>query len=653
MFSEMNFNETIQAALDTLTSVPQLQLKDAAAIYADDGRDFYQKILIHSRIEWRSIPQMIEPADGPDIKLRELGEQNVLQLPLVDPTEHEIVGTAILYPDTEFALNNEKIAVLRLLGGDLAQIIAYKKRAAVNSQLADIAGISPNEIYLFDPESLEIFRANHAAHLKTGYRPDQMLRMTPVDLKANLTEKQYRALIEPLKNGTTKSVIFEGHQKRRDGSIYEATIKIWMLQHREGNVLIELVQDESDHKKLLGLLHATLDAFPGGIAVLDENLSLTFANHRLYELIDIPPEKFPIGCNYSDMLRYNALRGDYGDGNIEDLVRERVDHARLFLAHSFERTRQDGAILEVNSSPLPGGGGVVTYMDVTIRRKAEQELIRHRDRLEEAVRQRTEELKLQAEKLAQALEHEKHINALQRQFVTMTSHEFRTPLAIIDGAAQRLQRRKAEITPDFMIEKTVQIRAAVARMVELMESFLSAGRLDSGKMKLTIGDCSIRELIANCAKRQADVSANHRISVDVDDLPATVKADALGLNQVFTNLCSNAVKYAPKAPDIEIKGWQADGFAHVSIRDHGLGIDADDLQKMFQLYFRARTSTGIAGTGIGLNLVKQIVELHGGAISVASEKGVGTTFTVKFPIAGPQIKQIDKAEDENSDYAAA
>jgi signal transduction histidine kinase len=428
--------------------------------------------------------------------------------------------------------------------------------------------------------------------------------------------------------------VFDARRLRRDETVYDGTTKIWKLQNSGRTTFVELVIDQSDHKRLLGLLHATFDAFPGGIAVLDEDLRLTFANHRFYELVDVSPEQCPIGCSYVDVLRYNAARGDYGPGDVEEQAQERAGHARLFLTHSFLRERADGTVLEISTSPLATGGGVVTYMDVTVRRRAEQELIRHRDRLEEAVRLRTEELAQQAEKLAQALEHEKYINSLQRQFVTMTSHEFRTPLAIIDGAAQRMMRKSGALTTEFVAEKTHQIRSAVARMVELMESFLTAGRLDNG-MKLTISECPIHNIVSQCATRQSEVSPSHKLHIDIDNLPKMLRGDPLGVNQIFTNLFSNAVKYSPKAPDIYIKGWETEGFACVSVRDSGVGIDGDDLQKMFQLYFRARTSSGIAGTGIGLNLVKQVVDLHGGEIRVESEKGHGTLFTVKLPVVGP------------------
>lgn len=650
MFRETSFNETIGHAFEILTETPELGLGPEAAAYIDDGKAFHHRLVHHTGLDWMALPHIIELQHEPHIAQREVAGKLALQIPLVEPAERELIGTILLFPKTlPVAAATKK--VLTIAAGDLARLLHHKRRVAINEQLADIAGMSPNEIYLIDPKTLEINQANRSAQTKTGYRADQILRMTAVDMKHDVTEERYRELIAPLSDGSS-SIAFDCLKIRRDGSTYEAKVKVWPLQHAEGDLLVEVVQDESDNKKLLSLLHATLEAFPGGIAVLDENLTLTYANHRLYELVDIAPDRFPVGASYAVMLRHNAERGDYGPGDVEQLVKARADHVRLFLPHSFERERTDGVVLAITSSPLAGGGCVVTYLDVTIRRKAEQELIRHRSRLEEAVRLRTEELNLQAEKLAQALEHEKHLNALQRQFVSMTSHEFRTPLAIIDGVAQRLLRKKGELAPEFVVEKCGLVRSAVSRMVELMESFLEAGRLDNGKMKLAIAACSLEEIITQCTQRQAEASSAHNLIVDIAGLPPVVQGDALSLGQVFGNLLSNAVKYAPRAPDIVIRGWEADGFACVSVEDHGIGIDADDIDKMFQLYFRARTSTGIPGTGIGLHLVKQIVELHGGQISVESERGKGTRFTVKLPVNGPSISGQETAPSEGAPSTA-
>lgn len=285
-------------------------------------------------------------------------------------------------------------------------------------------------------------------------------------------------------------------------------------------------------------------------------------------------------------------------------------------------------------------GGIVGLLgvarDITLRKKAE------------ALRLRAMELEESSKELAKALDKERKVNALQRQFVSMASHEFRTPLAIIDGAAQRLERKKGGYSTDFIVEKSQQIRQAVGRMVELMESILSFEKLEVGAIQVHLGECQIDDVVLACCAQQRDLSRNYDILVDIEALPKTIMADRSALAQVFTNLLSNAVKYSATSGVIEVRGWSEGSCARVSVRDYGLGIDADDLPHIFERYFRARASTGIAGTGIGLNLVKMIVDLHGGTVEIESKRGQGSTFTVSLPIglstpgaSGNQAKKLE------------
>lgn len=265
-------------------------------------------------------------------------------------------------------------------------------------------------------------------------------------------------------------------------------------------------------------------------------------------------------------------------------------------------------------------------------RQSEQKLRAHRDDLEKLVDVRTAEVQQKNAELDRLLQQEREANALQRRFVAMISHEFRTPLAIIDSAAQRLTRTKSAVTSEYLAEKSDQIKGAVARMVELMESILAAGRLQSGTIEIRKCETSLSTLIQECAEKRQQISGTHRFHLNLDNLPESMVLDPVAVERVFANLLSNAAKYAPHAPDVFVRGWEEGGIVKVSIRDEGIGMDADDLPRLFQPYFRARSATGIAGTGIGLNIVREIVELHGGCIIVDSAIGAGTTFTIHLPM---------------------
>jgi len=289
-------------------------------------------------------------------------------------------------------------------------------------------------------------------------------------------------------------------------------------------------------------------------------------------------------------------------------------------------------------------GFIAVARDITEELKVETRLVEHRDWLQQEVDLATAELKANAEELEHALAKEKEFNKLQRQFVSMASHEFRTPLAIIDATAQRLKSRadKNRLTSEDAVQRVEKIRDAVQRMTRLIESTLDAARMEEGKIKVDIKPCNIGKVVRGVCTRQKKISQTHVISCDMADLPETIQADTGWLEQALTNLLSNAVKYAPDAPDIEVKVRRDGPQVVISVRDHGIGIDEDDLSRIGQRFFRARTSTGTTGTGIGLNLTKTLVEMHGGSVSVESSKGEGSTFTIRLPIAGPdQSEKVD------------
>lgn len=248
------------------------------------------------------------------------------------------------------------------------------------------------------------------------------------------------------------------------------------------------------------------------------------------------------------------------------------------------------------------------------------------------------------------LDRERELNGLQRQFVAMVSHEFRTPLAIIDGSAQRIKRNIQKSMPERVVERAQKIQNAVHRLIELMESVLTAARLDDGKMKLNKGPCELASDITEIVSNFAELNADRRIEADIDNLPNTITADGKLLRQVFSNLVSNAIKYSPGGAKVTIKGWQSsDDWIAVSVADQGVGIPREELAKLCERFFRASTSTGIAGTGIGLYLCRHVVDLHDGRLEIESEVGEGTVFTVHLPCA---ITKMEDREQEFLEFAS-
>jgi len=319
------------------------------------------------------------------------------------------------------------------------------------------------------------------------------------------------------------------------------------------------------------------------------------------------------------------------------------DHIRFQAVHR----RKDGStydadivLQEIHSEDQSVFAAIID--DISVRKRAEKIMLAHRDRLQDMVDNATRELREQAEDLTEALSKEKKLNELQRQFVSMASHEFRTPLTIIDNAAQLLKRNADTVTREEAIKRSDRIRSSVQRIMQLMESTLTAARMQDGKINVKIGPCDVGDVVGKACRRQQEISKHHVISCNLIDIPETIQADENALEQIFTNLLSNAVKYAPAAPEIEVVARRQENDVVICIEDHGIGIDKSELDRIGERFFRAKTSTGIAGTGIGLNLVKMLVEMHEGSIHVDSEKGKGSTFTVRLPVSGPQsLPQLD------------
>lgn len=234
-------------------------------------------------------------------------------------------------------------------------------------------------------------------------------------------------------------------------------------------------------------------------------------------------------------------------------------------------------------------------------------------------------------RLEVSLDKERELNGLQRQFVSMVSHEFRTPLAIIDGNAQRIIKRRQDMPPERLHNKVDKIRNSVLRLINLMESVLNASRLEAGAIKYQPVPSNLGNVIEEVCANHREINPSHELIVDLDRLPENLCLDTNLMRQVVSNLISNAIKYTPAGTRIWVEGRTNTDDVAISVRDEGPGIPPIELEKLFDRFFRGSSSTGIIGTGIGLHIVQVFVELHGGRVDVVSTEGEGATFTVVLP----------------------
>lgn len=258
----------------------------------------------------------------------------------------------------------------------------------------------------------------------------------------------------------------------------------------------------------------------------------------------------------------------------------------------------------------------------------------HRDNLSTEVLKRTQELKEQTFRLEQALKQEKELNEMTNQFVSTVSHEFRTPLTIIDAVARRVSKRLHQMDEGELRERMDRIRDSAQRLSQMVESTLDAAKLASGQMAFNQEDVDVSQLLEDVIDRHREIAPGFKINVHRENVPDTIRADSRLLDHVFANLVSNAIKYSKDRPEVDVIIKGTGSHVDVRVRDRGVGIPKKELPHIAERFYRASTSKGIKGTGIGLNLVTQLVELHSGCFCIDSEEGEWTEVTVRLPITG-------------------
>jgi two-component system, OmpR family, sensor kinase len=243
----------------------------------------------------------------------------------------------------------------------------------------------------------------------------------------------------------------------------------------------------------------------------------------------------------------------------------------------------------------------------------------------------------QAAMLAEQLAQEQRLALMQRNFVSMASHEFRTPMTIIDGHARRLVKMKDSMSPAEIGERAGKVRSAVLRMTQLIENLLNSSRLidggvGGGGQYFHPAEMDMAALLQEVCELHREMVPGAHITERIAVEPMRMVGDPKLLFQVFSNLLSNAIKYSPDGGVIAVDAAMATDEVVVVIADHGIGIPESDLDRLFERYHRGSNVSGIVGTGVGLYLVKMVVDMHGGAVMVDSKEGDGARFTIRLPL---------------------
>lgn len=357
-------------------------------------------------------------------------------------------------------------------------------------------------------------------------------------------------------------------------------------------------------------------------AQISPDFRILQASPKFLDLID-PPVAQPMG-----MFVENLLDEMFGTKEMMAAVLQGdIPHFRL---EYINRPQPDGSIvyLTFHITPMdetkPQRGLLLLVEDTTESGRLQQRLIQDRN-----------ELQLLQDKLAKANKELQQLNQIKSLFLSMAAHDLRTPLTVIKLQVETLLRQISPHPAGSSTSGLDVIRAQADKLERLINDLLDLERLEQGQLVLNLEPFVLNDLVNEVVKSMQALVQRARQKVRVGmPTPITMRADTMRLWQILYNLISNAIKYTGEQGEIAIVGQQVEQEVVLYISDNGKGMTADQVERLFQPFYRTQEAveSSISGTGLGLYIVKVLVEAHNGRIEVNSQPGYGTTFTLYLPL---------------------
>ena len=471
---------------------------------------------------------------------------------------------------------------------------------------------SPDAIYVHRRGKIELVNPKAVA-LFGAKSSDELIGRSVLDLvHPEGRERAAEAVLQDPRNSAGPGPL-EQRRLRLDGSEFWADVAVAHMQWEGDEGTVVFLRDATAKKKMRAaydlqqaILKEAMESIGEGLWIFDGKHELVAANRRLADMVRYPEELLQPGTKFEELMRFAIKRGDFGDGDPEQLLMERLKTTEAREPFSFERSAPGGLTLEVRYSPMPGEGFVCTMTDITARKQFETALAELNERL-----------------LAQTYDLQRSNEELE-QFAYVASHDLQEPLRSIGSYCQLLQRRykgKLDKDADQFIDFAVE---GAKRMQVLINDLLKYSRVGTRGKPFAPTDCNavFNDAVSNL--RQAIEESGAVITSD--PLPI-VSGDAVQLGQLFQNLIANAIKFRGEtAPKIHVSAPAYGEQTVFSVRDNGIGIDARHGERIFQIFQRLHERGKYPGTGIGLAVCKKIVTRHGGRIWVESRPGEGSDF---------------------------
>jgi len=392
---------------------------------------------------------------------------------------------------------------------------------------------------------------------------------------------------------------------------------------------------------------AIYEACEEGIVVVDLRGKIKMANRAAHDIFTYEDGKLE-GVTIEELIPA-SLRKTHKKDRQE--YNKKPEPRRMGAGRELLALRKNGqefpVEISLNVAHLNDEKHVVAYViDISERKKieealkkSEEQLILYASQLEKRVKERTEELEQQiketqrAERDAKlALEREKELNELKSRFVSMASHEFRTPLSTILSSSSLIGKYNDQEGAQEKREKHIsKIKSSINNLNGILDDFLSISKLEEGKLDVDIRNTDLVDICQEVVEEISSIKKETQdINFTIKGEPTAIKADPKIIKNIVINLASNAIKYSEK-PIIIGLDFERTNEICICVEDQGMGIPEEDQRHLFQRFFRAKNATNIQGTGLGLNIVKKYVEMLGGDIKFKSKLNEGSEFHVTFP----------------------
>lgn len=408
----------------------------------------------------------------------------------------------------------------------------------------------------------------------------------------------------------------------------------------------------------MSALLTSLENIDQGISVIDKNLNLVAWNKKYSALFNYPDALLKVGAPIEPLIRHNVLRGQCGPGELDLEVKKRLEHLSNGTPHRFVRQRDDGKVIEIVGNPLPGGGFVTSFNDITGHVEIQEALKESNINLEARIAKRTEEvhsinaeLRLEIERrnkleesLIRARQEAESANESKTRFLALASHDVLQPL----NAAKLYMTVLEEADLDDEMRSVVRkLSDAVVSSENLISTILDITRLDQGELKPFIESVNVKDVITPVINELTIKAKEKDLEFRTKIRDCWISADKTYLYRLVLNLASNAVKYTPKGKvlitvrDIQDKVW-------IEVRDTGIGIPRIQQAAIFSDFYRVGNSHE-KGIGLGLGVVKRLSKQLNCQIKVDSKEGVGSCFSLIFnKVPPPEVAKVVKSPLKSS-----